>query len=94
MSFLSRMYQKKEGQIPEYKNPNRVSGGLRAQNADHVVFISEDGTEKSVATQKYVESLEQKIKEQNIRLMQLEKKYSKMLQNYSNYKYFDGQQEG
>lgn len=75
------MYQK--GEQPSFeaghKNPNRVSGGLRAQGVDQVTFISEDGSEQSVPTAKYVQSLEERIRHQHERIVALErlnKKYS------------------
>jgi hypothetical protein len=73
MSYLNRMYG---GNRPsqETKNTNRVLGGLRGQGADHYSILGEDGVERSVPTQKYVQSLEQKVREQDARLATLERK--------------------
>lgn len=61
------------------KNTNRVLGGLRGQGADHYSMLGEDGIERSVPTQKYVQSLEQKIREQDLRISILEKKIKSSL---------------
>ncbi len=73
MSYLNRMYG---GGRPESysKNTNRVLGGLRGQGADHYSILGEDGVERTVPTQKYVQSLEQKVREQDQRLAALERK--------------------
>ncbi len=73
MSYLNRMYG---GNRPasHTKNTNRVLGGLRGQGADHYSVLGEDGVERNVPTQKYVQSLEQKIREQDLRLATLERK--------------------
>lgn len=44
------------------KNPNRVSGGLRAQGHDSFTMLGEDGEERRIPTQQYVNSLEEKVK--------------------------------
>lgn len=74
MSYLSRMYSSKPSTPQETKNTNRVLGGLRGQGADHYSILGEDGVERSVPTQKYVQSLEQKLREQDQRLATLERK--------------------
>lgn len=82
MNFLNKMYQTSNTLLKHdstTKNPNRVSGGLRAQGVDKVVFVSEDGDEKSVATLKYVNSLEQKIHEQNNKIKRLEIDYKRIV---------------
>lgn len=73
MSYLSRMYNSRPQQSAQ-KNTNRVLGGLRGQGADHYSILGEDGVERNVPTQKYVQSLEQKLREQDIRLATLERK--------------------
>lgn len=47
---------------PPEKNPNRVSGGLRAQGMDSFTMLGEDGTEKEVPSQRYVKSLEEQVR--------------------------------
>lgn len=74
MNYLSRMYGAKQTAPQSEKNTNRVLGGLRGQGADHYSILGEDGVERSVPTQKYVQSLEQKLREQDVRLLSLEKK--------------------
>ena len=75
MSYLHRMYGGKTTPSPESnKNANRVLGGLRGQGADHYSILGEDGVERSVPTQKYVQGLEQKIREQDTRISVLEKR--------------------
>jgi hypothetical protein len=75
MSYLNRMYGGKPTPPPEStKNSNRVLGGLRGQGADHYSILGEDGVERSVPTQKYVQSLEQKIREQDTRMSVIEKR--------------------
>jgi hypothetical protein len=68
------MYSSKPSTPQETKNTNRVLGGLRGQGADHYSILGEDGVERSVPTQKYVQSLEQKLREQDQRLATLERK--------------------
>jgi hypothetical protein len=68
------MYSSKSSTPQETKNTNRVLGGLRGQGADHYSILGEDGVERSVPTQKYVQSLEQKLREQDQRLATLERK--------------------
>jgi len=47
---------------PAEKNPNRVSGGLRAQGQDSFMMLGEDGFDKEVPSQRYVKSLEDQVK--------------------------------
>jgi len=62
---LKRMYnstsQSATAVVPE-KNPNRVSGGLKAQGQDCFTMLGEDGFEKEVPTQRYVKSLEEQVR--------------------------------
>jgi hypothetical protein len=74
MSYISRMYGGTRSAPELNKNTNRVLGGLRGQGADHYSILGEDGVERNVPTQKYVQSLEQKIREQDQRLAALERK--------------------
>lgn len=73
MSYLNKMYSSRPMAAIE-KNTNRVLGGLRGQGADHYSILGEDGVERNVPTQKYVQSLEQKIREQDARIAMLEKR--------------------
>lgn len=62
-NYLSRMYNStSQSATPPEKNPNRVSGGLRAQGHDAFTMLGEDGVERKIPTQQYVNSLEEKVK--------------------------------
>jgi hypothetical protein len=78
MSYLNRMYGGTRSAPESNKNTNRVLGGLRGQGADHYSVLGEDGVERNVPTQKYVQSLEQKLREQDTRISVLEKKLRSM----------------
>ena len=74
MSYLNKMYGAKAPQgIVNDKNPNRVLGGLKGAGVNAYSMLGEDGTEKMVPTQAYVQALEEKIKQQDARLAVLEK---------------------
>lgn len=83
MSYLNKMY----GRSPlkssaETKNPNRVMGGLRAQGVDSYRILGEDGVEKEIPTQRYVRSLEDKLKAQSAVIETLRKQVSRLNKNY------------
>ena len=78
MSYLNRMYGSTRAAPESNKNTNRVLGGLRGQGADHYSILGEDGVERNVPTQKYVQSLEQKLRDQDARMSMLEKKIRNM----------------
>ncbi len=78
MSYLNRMYGGTRAAPESNKNTNRVLGGLRGQGADHYSILGEDGVERNVPTQKYVQSLEQKLRDQDARMSMLEKKIRNM----------------
>jgi hypothetical protein len=78
MSYLNRMYGGTRAAPESNKNTNRVLGGLRGQGADHYSILGEDGVERNVPTQKYVQSLEQKLRDQDARMSVLEKKIRNM----------------
>ena len=82
MSYLNQMYGRKSSQTQSSseKNPNRVAGGLRAQGADHVLMLGEDGTETQVPTQRYVQSLEEQVRKQRAEIAALQKKTSRLEQ--------------
>ena len=82
MSYLNQMYGRKPSQTQSSseKNPNRVAGGLRAQGADHVLMLGEDGTETQVPTQRYVQSLEEQVRKQRAEIAALQKKTSRLEQ--------------
>ena len=76
MNHIKKMYSNVSAPIAPAadKNPNRVLGGLRGQGVDHYSVLGEDGVERSVPTQKYVQGLEQKLREQDQQMQSLEKK--------------------
>lgn len=80
MSFLTNMYGKKVPALEKGsdKNPNRVSGGLKAQGVDHYTMLGEDGVERQVPTQRYVQSLEEQIRKQRATTEVLERKLTRL----------------
>jgi hypothetical protein len=80
MSYLSRMYGRKkpdQTQSSSDKNPNRVTGGLKAQGVDRFTMISEDGTQQEIPTIEYVRSLEEQSKKQRAAINVLERKLAR-----------------
>lgn len=81
MSFLSRMYNSTKAAPSaetSNKNPNRVAGGLRAQGVDTLTILGEDGTERHIPSQRYVQSLEEQIKKQRAAITVLERKLARV----------------
>tara|TARA_B100000424_G_C22865550_1_gene461053 strand:- start:676 stop:942 length:267 start_codon:yes stop_codon:yes gene_type:complete len=60
------------------KNPNRVAGGLRGQGADTIAMLGEDGIERILPTQKYVQALEEQIRKQQAAINVLERKLARL----------------
>jgi hypothetical protein len=60
------------------KNPNRVTGGLKAQGVDRFTMISEDGTQQDVPSLEYVRSLEEQSKKQRAAIDVLERKLTRL----------------
>jgi hypothetical protein len=80
MSYLNKMYGRK--QIPALekssdKNPNRVTGGLRAQGVDRFTMLGEDGSQQEVPSLEYVRSLEEQSKKQRAAITVLERKLAR-----------------
>jgi hypothetical protein len=74
MSYLNKMYGAKTPQgIVKDKNPNRVLGGLKGAGVDTFTMLGEDGVEKRIPTEAYVQGLEEKVRRQDERLAVLEK---------------------
>jgi len=80
MSYLSRMYGRRGPQTKPAieKNPNRVLGGLKGQGVNSFTMLGEDGVEKQIPTQAYVQALEEKLKLQDSRLSVLEKQLRRL----------------
>lgn len=90
MSFLTQMYGRKVSTLekPSDKNPNRVTGGLRAQGVDRFTMVAEDGSSKEIPTLEYVRSLEEQLRKQRAVIDVLERKLTRQersietLENY------------
>lgn len=79
MSYLNKMYGAKTPQgIINDKNPNRVLGGLKGAGVNTYTMLGEDGIEKHIPTQAYVQALEEKVKQQDARLAVLEKQIRRL----------------
>ena len=80
MNYLAKMYSRNKS-TPERsstdKNPNRVSGGLKAQGGDHFTMIAENGLEQQIPTQRYVQSLEEQSRKQRAAITVLERKLTR-----------------
>ena len=59
------------------KNPNRVTGGLRAQGVDTITMLGEDGSSQELPTLQYVRSLEEQSKKQRAAINVLERKLAR-----------------
>ena len=80
MNYLNRMYGRNQPpalQSSPDKNPNRVSGGLKAQGGDHFTMIAENGMEQQIPTQRYVQSLEEQSRKQRAAITVLERKLTR-----------------
>ena len=79
MSYLNKMYGRNKPQQSQSsdKNPNRVSGGLKAQSSDHFTMIAENGMEQQIPTQRYVQSLEEQSRKQRAAITVLERKLTR-----------------
>jgi hypothetical protein len=74
MSYLNKMYGAQTPQgIARDKNPNRVLGGLKGAGVNTFTMLGEDGIEKRIPTEAYVQALEEKVRQQDARLAVLEK---------------------
>lgn len=80
MSFLTQMYGRKVSALEKSsdKNPNRVTGGLRAQGVDRFTMVAEDGSSKEIPTLEYVRSLEEQSRKQRAVIDVLERKLTRL----------------
>lgn len=69
---------KNNSQLQPNKNPNRVVGGIKAQGVDTFSILGEDGTEKKIPTQQYVQGLEEQIRQQRNAIAILERKLARL----------------
>ena len=78
MSYLNKMYGRKVQSTKESnKNPNRVTGGLKAQGVDTIVMLGEDGSQQEVPSLQYVRSLEEQSRKQRAAITVLERKLTR-----------------
>lgn len=79
MTYLNKMYGRNKPQqtAESNKNPNRVTGGLRAQGVDRFTMVAEDGSSKEIPTLDYVRSLEEQSKKQRAAIDVLERKLAR-----------------
>jgi hypothetical protein len=79
MSYLNKMYGRGTKTEPagSNKNPNRVAGGLRAQGVDTLSILGEDGQERQIPSQRYVQSIEEQVKKQRAAIDVLERKLAR-----------------
>ena len=78
-NFIQSMYARAQTKnIEQAKNPNRVLGGLKGQGSNSFTMLGEDGVEKQIPTQAYVQALEEKLRTQDARLQVLEKQLRKL----------------
>lgn len=80
MSYLNKMYgrQSKNTAPSTDKNPNRVTGGLKAQGVDRFTMLGEDGTQQEVPSLQYVTSLEEQSGKQRAAITTLERKLTRL----------------
>ena len=79
MSYLNKMYGRNSSptQSKSNKNPNRVTGGLRAQGVDRFTMLGEDGSQQEVPSLEYVRSLEEQSRKQRAAIDVLERKLTR-----------------
>lgn len=81
MNYLNQMYGRNTNSSQQSndtnKNPNRVTGGLRAQGVDTIVMLGEDGSQQEVPSLQYVRSLEEQSKKQRAAIDVLERKLTR-----------------
>jgi hypothetical protein len=80
MSYLNKMYGRKQTPALEKssdKNPNRVTGGLKAQGVDTITMLGEDGSSQELPSLQYVRSLEEQSRKQRAAIDVLERKLAR-----------------
>ena len=80
MNYLNKMYGRKTAPTTASdKNPNRVTGGLRAQGVDRFTMVAEDGSSKEIPTIEYVRSLEEQQRKMRSAINVLERKLTRQV---------------
>ena len=79
MSYLAKMYGRNKPALIQSsdKNPNRVTGGLKAQGVDRFTMMAEDGSSREIPTVEYVRSLEEQSRKQRAAITVLERKLTR-----------------
>ena len=80
MSYINKMYSRQQPALTQSrsdKNPNRVTGGLRAQGVDRMTMVAEDGSQQEIPTLEYVRSLEEQSRKQRAAIDVLERKLTR-----------------
>ena len=81
MSYLNKMYGRNKPDLTQSlsnKNPNRVTGGLKAQGVDTIIMLGEDGASQELPSLEYVRSLEEQSKKQRAAITVLERKLTRL----------------
>jgi len=96
MSYINKMYGGNKQPQPAAieKNPNRVMGGLRGQGVDSYKMLGEDGFEKEIPTQRYVRSLEDKLKAQSAVIESLQKQINRLSRSHESIESFIRSKKG
>lgn len=80
-NYLNQMYSSRNTPVENSssgKNPNRVAGGIRGQGANTIAMLGEDGVERILPTQKYVQALEEQIRQQQIAITTINRKLTRL----------------
>tara|TARA_R110002072_G_scaffold69362_1_gene168162 strand:+ start:237 stop:518 length:282 start_codon:yes stop_codon:yes gene_type:complete len=79
-NFIKTMYAARhqpKSAIQE-KNPNRVLGGLKGQGVDSFTMLGEDGQERQIPTQAYVNGIEHKLRKLETSVYQQDKRIRRL----------------
>jgi hypothetical protein len=82
MSYLNKMYGHNRQPVQTSptvdKNPNRVLGGLKGQGVDSFTMLGEDGQERQIPTQAYVNGIEHKLRKLETSVYQQDKRIRRL----------------
>jgi len=81
MNYLAKMYSSRNQPVENSssgKNPNRVAGGIRGQGTNTIAMLGEDGVERILPTQKYVQALEEQIRQQQVAITTINRKLTRL----------------
>lgn len=78
-NFITKMYARtKYNPTSVDKNPNRVLGGLKGAGVNSFTMLGEDGVEKHIPTQAYVQALEEKLRKLEAMVLEQDKKIRRL----------------